>query len=318
VNIAIGSGRRLRATFVAFLTVSLMATLVVAETASARTLSERLATRTAAKLVRQQLADRERDLVEARISEGDRINRNVFRFLYDDLNREGEVCTAVIDVRLVPAGGNTVRARFLRGSNCERPGVESLAVRTASRAAARRYLRATPAVVRSVRRYVRDIEACERLDVPSDRQDEATLLLGAGLIQATVSPLAPTIDSFANTLQSLGLTEDQLIKGAAAWRDFLDGARSLPTLSPNACAVLAEWAANGYTDATAPVDFAALRTLTDRLQADGREVRRTARYLTQKGIDPLTAVEFTLEDLIGTTVVPDGDTGERAARILAR
>ena len=296
-----------------------MATLFVAETASAqRSLSERLATRTATKLVRQQLADRERDLVEARISEGDRVNRNVFRYLYDDLNRDGEVCTAVIDVRLVPAGGNTVRARFLRGSNCERPGVEALGVRTASRAAARRYLRAQPAVVRSVRRFVRDIEACERLDIPADRQDEATLLLSTGLIQATVVPLAPTIDSFATTLQSLGLTEDPLIKGAAAWRDFLDGARSLPTLSPNACAVLAEWAANGFTDATAPVDFAALRTLTARLQADGREVRRTARYLVQKGIDPLTAVEFTLEDLIGTTVVSDSDTRASAARVLAR
>jgi hypothetical protein len=218
----------------------------------------------------------------------------------------------------VRLSGRTIRGSFLRGSSCEAPGTQVLAVRNATRAAARQFVRAEPSAVRSVRRYTRAIEPCESLEVPADRRDEAALLLGAGLIQATFGPLEPTLEGFATTLNSLGLVEDQLVKGGAAWRDFVDGARSLPTLSPNACAVLAEWAANGFTDETAPVDFAALRTLMDRLEADGAEIRRTSRFLARGGIDPVTAVEFSFDDLVGTTVVSGSDVNSAAARILAR
>ena len=315
MNTAIGTGRRLRTALATALALTVLTTLVVVETASAATLSERLATRTATKLVKKQLADEDRNLVEARISVGERVSRNVYRFLYDDLNREGEICTGVIDVRL---SGTTIRGRFLSGSTCEAPGDGALAVRNATRAAARQFLRAEPALRRSVRRYTRAIAPCESLEVPTARRDEATLLLSTGLVQATFGPLAPTLDGFATTLGSLGLAGDQLEKGALAWRDFVDGARSLPTLSPDACAVLAEWAANGFSDETAPVDFAALRTLMDRLEADGAEVRRTSRFLARLGIDPLTAVEFSFDDLIGTTVVSGDDLNGAAARVLAR
>jgi hypothetical protein len=318
LNIALGTGR-LRAAFAALLTLTLLATLVVAETASARTLSERLATSTATKLVKKQLNDSKRKLVEARISAAERVDRNRFRFLYDDLNREGAVCNGTIDVRLVPAGGSTVRAKFV-GTKCAAPGDEALAFRTVARSAGRAYLRAQPALIRSVRRFVRNSEPCETLDVPNARQDEATLLLSAGLAQAANRPLDALLDDYAATLQSLAVTDAQLAKGASAWRDYVDGIRSLPALAPSACGVLAEWAANGYTDETAPVDFAALKTLFDRLQADGAEIRRTARYLATLGIDPVTAIEFTLDDLAdATTTIPDGSDGTtRGARRLVR
>jgi hypothetical protein len=317
LNIAIGTGRRLRAAFAALLTLSLLATLVVAETASARTLSERLAVNTADKLMKKQLRDKKRRLVEARIGTGERVNKNVFRFLYDDLNRQGEVCVGVIEVRLVPPGGNTVVARF-RGTKCARPGDEALAVRTVARAAGRSFVRSQSAIIRSVTRFIENAQACETLDVPADRQDEATLLLSTGLTQASVRPINRLLDDYASTLQSLGLGDTQLAKGAAAWRDFVDGYRSLPALRPGACSVLAEWAANGYTDATAPVDFAALTTLTERLSADGREIRRTARYLVAEGIDPVTGVEFTFDNLVGSIVLPSSDLNAAAARIIAR
>jgi hypothetical protein len=299
LNIAFGT-RRLRAAFAALLTLTLLSTLVVAESASARSLSERLATSTATKLVKKQLNDRKRNLVEARISTGERVDRNRIRFLYDDLNREGEVCAGTIDVRLVPAGGNTVRAKFA-STKCAAPGDEALAFRTVARSAGRAFVRAQPALVRSVRRFVRNSEPCETLDVPNDRQDEATLLLAAGLAQAANRPLNAMLDDYATTLQSLAATDQQLAKGAAAWRDYVDGIRSLPALAPSACAVLAEWAANGYTEETAPVDFTALKALFDRVKADGAEIRRTARYLARLGIDPVTAVEFTLDDLADVT-----------------
>jgi hypothetical protein len=317
LNIAIGTRGRLRAAFAALLTLSLLATLVVVETASARTLSGRLAERTATKLLKKQLSDRDRRLVEARISVGERVDKNTFRFLYDDLNRRGEVCVGTMEVRLVPSGGNTVRARF-RSTKCASPGEEALAFRTVARAAGSAFVRAQPAISRSVRRYARSSQPCESLDVPVDRQDEATLLLSTGLTQASTRPLTKLLNDYTATLQSLGVTDTQLMKGAAAWRDVVDGIRSLPALSRNACAVLAEWAANGYTDATAPVNFAGLRTLTDRLTADGRELRRTARYLANAGIDPLTASAFTLDDMVGSVVLPTEPVAQTAARILAR
>jgi hypothetical protein len=314
LKIAIGTGRRLRTALAALLALSLIATLVVAETASARTLSVKVAARTATQLMNKQLKDPKRKLVEARISVGVRVNGNSFRFLYDDLDRDGDVCAGVIEVRLVPPGGATVNARF-RETKCARPSDEALAFRTVARAAGRAFVRAQPELIRSVKRFVRNSKPCETLDIPAARQDEAALLLATGLTQATVRPVDKLLDEYAVALQSLNVTDAQLIKGAAAWRDFLDGTRSLPALAPSACAVLAEWGANGYSDATAPVDFAALRTLTQRLEADGQEVRRTARYLARQGIDPVTASEFALDDLIGSSVLPKGNRNAAAARI---
>jgi hypothetical protein len=315
LNIAIGSGRRLRAAFAASLALTLLTTLAVVEAAGAATLSERQATRTAAKLVKKQLADRERDLVEARISVGERVNRLRFQFLYDDLNSQGEVCTGVIDVR---RRGRTIRAAFLRGSSCSAPGADALAVRNTTRAAARFFARVDAKVRRSVRRYARATVPCESLEVPAARRDEATLLLGAGLVQATFRPIASLTDGYATALEALPVTDEQLRKGTAAWRDFVNSRGVLPALLPDACAVLVEWGANGFTDATAPVNFAELSTLMARMEADGAELRRTSRYLARLGIDPVTAATFSLDDLVGTAVVTGDEARKSAARVLAR
>lgn len=300
-----GKGRRLRAAFATLLALSMLGSLLVAQTASARTLSEGLAVKQATRLVEKQLEDRERKLVEARISVGERVDRSRFLFLYDDLSPEGVVCTGTIEVRLIPPGGNTVQARFLRNVDCERPGDEALAYRAAARFAGVAFARRERSVLRSVTRYIEQTQACETLKIPDERQDEALLLLSAGLTQATIRPLSGTLDDYASTLQALDATHTQLARGAAAWRDFVDGVRSLPKLRPGYCTALAEWGSNGYTDETAPVDFAALRALSKRLQADGAEVRRTARLLARLGIDPVTARVFTLDDLIGSTALGD-------------
>jgi hypothetical protein len=297
----IGRGGRLRAGLATLLALSLLASLALAQTASARTLSERLAVKQAARLMNKQLKDRKRRLVEARVSVGERVSKNRFVFLYDDLNRQGVVCTGTIDVRLVPPGGNKVVAQFLKNTKCARPGDEGLAFRAAARFAGAAFAKKERSVLRSVTRYVEQAQACEDLKVPDSRQDEALLMLSSGLTQATIRPLSGTLDAYAASLQSLNAVDPQLAKGAAAWRDYVDGVRSLPKFGTSYCTVLAEWGANGYTDETAPVDFEALRALSVRLQADGAEVRRTARYLTKLGVDPVTVNAFTLDDLIGNT-----------------
>jgi hypothetical protein len=291
----------MRALFATLLAVALLGSLVLTSTASARTLSERTATSQATRLMKKQLRDRDRRLVEARISVGRKVDNSRWRFLYDDLNRQGVVCTATIEVRLIPPGGNTIQSRFLRDSNCERPGDEPLAYRAAARVADLAFAKKERSILRSVSRYIDSAEACETLDIPDARQDEALLLLTTGLTQATIRPAQGVIDDYASTLQALAVTDPALASGAAAWRDYIDTVRALPKLEPSYCAALAQWGANGYTDESAPVDFAALRAIAVRLQADGAEVRRTGRYLRRRGIDPLTANAFTLDNLIGNT-----------------
>jgi hypothetical protein len=314
VNHAFGRGRLRVAVAAALLALSLMASMVVAQGAEARSLSSKQALKTATKLVKQQISKRK--LVEARISVGKRINRNRIQFLYDDLNRSGVVCTGTINVRLL--SNRVVRALFI-GPKCAAPGTEALAYRTVTRAAGRAFLQVEAAMRRSITRYTENAQACETLNVPANKTEDAALLLSTGFSTAALRPLDSVLNDYATTLQSLGVVDPQLAKGAAAWRDFVDGARSLPRFSPGACSVLAKWAQNGYSDATAPTDFAALRALHARLAADGAEVRRTSRYLAKLGIDPVTAVEFSLGDLIGaTSVAPSVTPAQAAQRLLAR
>jgi len=297
----IGRGGRLRAVFATLLALSLLGSLLLASTASARTLSERLAVSQATKLMKKQLKDRDRRLVEARISVGEKVSGSRWRFLYDDLNRQGVVCTGVIEVRLVPPGGNTVRAKFLPGSRCERPGDEGLAYRAAARFAAVAFAKKERSLLRGVTRYIEQAQACETLDIPDDRQDEALLLLNTGLTQATFRPVQGVLDDYASTLQSLAVVDPALASGATAWRDFVDTARALPKFQQGYCGALADWASKGFTDESAPVDFAALRAINERIKTDGAEVRRTSRYLRRLGIDPVTALAFTLDNFIGQT-----------------
>jgi hypothetical protein len=258
--------------------------------------------------MKKQLSDRSRRLVEARISVGDKVSSSRWRFLYDDLNRQGVVCNAVIEVRLT---SKALSARFLPGSECERPGDEGLAYRAAARFAGAAFDRRARSILRSVSRYTDSAQACETLDIPDNRQDEALLLLSTGLTQATIRPVQSILDDYATSLQSLAVVDPALASGASAWRDYVDTVRALPKLQPSYCAVLAEWGANGYTDETAPVDFAALQTIAQRIATDGAEVRRTGRYLRRLGIDPLTANAFTLGDLIRESAPSTGLVAKR-------
>ena len=296
----IGSQSRMRVALAALLAFTLLATLFVADSAEASShLTGKRAKAMANNLLEKQLRDRDRRLIEARVTSPRRVNRRVVRFRYDDLSRTGVVCTGTIQVR---RNGLRFSARFL-SSNCERPGEEALAFRAQSRVVAIRFLRKVRSVRRSVTRYTENAQACENLRVPENRQGEASLLLNTGLVQATTRPLWGTLDDYAGALQALNVTDPQLAAGAAAWRDYTDAVRSLPALSGGYCGALAEWARNDYSDATAPVDFDALLRIGERLRADRAEVRRTARYLRRLGVDPVTTNAFTLGDLIGDTPI---------------
>jgi hypothetical protein len=301
-----------RAFFATLLALSLLGSLMLASTASAATLSEKVAVKQATRLMNKQLNDRSRRLVEARISVGERRGKSRWLFLYDDLNRQGVVCNAVIEVRL---SSKALTARFLPNSKCNTISDEVLSYRAAARFAGTAFAKKRRSVLRSVTRYTDSAQACETLDIPNDRQDEALLLLSTGLTQATIRPELSVLDNYATALQSLGATDPTLAAGAAAWRDYVDTVRALPKLAPSYCDALGKWAKNGFTDETAPVDFAALASIAQRIQEDGAAVRRAGRFLRARGIDPLTSVEFTLDDIIRESAPSTGRVAKQARAV---
>ena len=302
----IGSRSRMRGLLAALTALALLATLFVADSANAQTLTSKRAKTMANSLLNKQLADKDRRLIEARISTPRRTSRRVIRFLYDDLNRQGVVCTGVIEVR---RSGRRFTARF-RTTECEQPGDEVLAFRAQSRVVATRFVRKEASVLRSIRRYARSAEPCEALDIPAERQGQASLMVSAGLLQATTRPLLGTLDDYSATLVALDVTDTQLAAGAAAWRDYTNALMGLGTPAGGWCNAFLEWRRAGYPEGSAPVDFDALRALATRLRSDAATVRATGRYLRRRGIDPLTANAFTLDDLIGETAIVEAAVGE--------
>jgi hypothetical protein len=310
--------RHPRVLIVALLTLALMlAAFVPADAGAARSPSYAIAKRLAVQLLNQQLHNKKRKLTEARITEGVKTKNGTWEFLYDDLSKDGVICTGVIAVRYKPAGGTRIVGNFLSGK-CERPGAEVLGFRTASRAADRSLLRSGPAVQRSLKAYARALKPCDSLQIPDNRQVEVARLLDAGQIEATVKPLDRTVDRFASALEAIGSQQTNLASGASAWRDFVDAERALPALSPNVCSVLRTWAKNNWTTETAPVDFEALTGLEERILADGRRVKRTARYLKGQGVDVLTVDAFTLRDLNSALFPPRVASAGKTVRALAR
>ena len=302
----------MRAVFATLLALSMLGSLMLVSSASAATLSEKEAVKQATRLMNRQLNDRSRRLVEARISVGERRSKSRWLFLYDDLNRQGVVCNAVIEVRLT---SKALTARFLPGSKCNTISDEVLSYRAAARFAGNAFVKKRRSVLRSVTRYTESAQACETLDIPNDRQDEALLLLSTGLTQATIRPEQSVLDNYATALQSLAATDPTLAAGAAAWRDYADTVRALPKLAPSYCDALAQWARNGFTDETAPVDFAALASIAQRIQEDGAAVRRAGRFLRARGIDPLTSIAFTLDDIIRESAPSTGLVAKQARAV---
>jgi hypothetical protein len=315
-----GRPRRLRASIIALLALALMATLApVNAYAAPRAPSKATADRLAKQLLKKQLKDASRQLVEARITLGVKNKRRgQWEYLYDDLSRNGDVCTALIVVKFKSQTSSTIRAGF-SDSNCENPGDEVLAFRTATRAYQRAEEKAAPALRRALRRFTSTLGTCDKIkSIPADRKDQADSLITADLLQSVIGPLGPPTDSFASALQAVGATDTQLAAGAAAWRDFVDASRALPAIDPDACSLLREWEANNWTPETAPVDFATLDPLMTRIGNDLTALKQTGRYLVRRGLDPVTASTFGGEDVLALLTLPTADSGSGSSKLAPR
>jgi hypothetical protein len=305
---------RLRAVLVGLLAVAVMATLLPAAAGAAtRSPRKAVAVKLATSLLKKQLKDNNRQLVEARLSEPVKTRKGAWQFLYDDLAKNGDICTAALVVKFKSPASNTVVASFVR-SNCENPGAEVLGIRSAARAFGKAAVKRAGALRDSLQTYEDTTDPCTRLKVPKASETQASQLLTIGLVRAVLGPFDAELDRYAKALQSVGATETHLVNGAAAWRDLVDTTRALPALEPDACSVLMAWAANDYSAETAPVDFAAVEAQTTRLEADIVQVAKTSRHLKRRGLDVGTVVDFSGAGLLDLLVVDSGSVTGKLQR----
>src|SRR4051812_16728542 len=153
VNMSRGRPRRLRAALAGLLAIAVMATLLpTAADAATRSPKRATAVRLAAQLLKKQLKDKSRGLVEARISDPAKTRKGAWEFLYDDLAKNGDICTAKLVVQFKSSKSNTIVASFT-GANCENPGAEVLGFRAASRAWGKAAARGSKALQESLQTY---------------------------------------------------------------------------------------------------------------------------------------------------------------------
>jgi hypothetical protein len=287
-----------------------MATLLPATAGAAvRAPKKSEAVKLATRLVKKQIKDKKRGLVEARISDPVKTRAGAWQCLYDDLAKNGDICTAKLVVKFQSSKSTTIVASF-SGSNCANPGPEGLGFRTAARGWGKAALKGEKKLRRSLQTYEDTTDQCTKLKVPKANREQAADLLTIGLVDAVTSPYNSQLDSYAKALTAVGAGDTELANGAAAWTDIVNTARALPKLDPDACSVLKAWAANDYSADTAPVDFTAVEAQFTKLSADITQVARTGRRLKRLGIDAGTVSDFAGAGLLDLLV--SGDSGSKS------
>jgi hypothetical protein len=281
--------------------------------ADAKALSYRTAKTLAKRLADKQV--RGRDVVSYHLLLPRRVSSSRITFQYDDRTADHVFCTALVIVdQKVSRRFTTTRARF-SGAACDGIPSEALKFEAIIRATQRELRANTPATVDAVDAVNRSARRCDSLKVPRSREDEANALLNIAVIEALEQPNDAALGTFSDALLAVNAKSTALHAGAIAWADYLATIRALPQVD-DPCALLKRWARNGYSNADAPIDFAAYRALDRRAAVDQRAIERAATRLASLGVFPNAAVGFTPEGLLRQLVAKTGITGGRQKVVL--
>jgi hypothetical protein len=286
-----------------------------AGTAQARVLSYPTARALAKELAQKQV--RGRDVVSFHLLAPRRVNANRIVFLYDDRTKDNVFCTARLIVSSVTRGRTTnISARFA-GQRCAAIPAGVLKFEALTRRAQRDVRANTADTLDALAVVNRSTKRCRSLKVPRSRARDAKALFDIALVEALERPNDAALGNFASGLLNANVSNARLAAGANAWFDFLDAARTLPTVD-DPCALLKEWKGNGFAAASAPIDFPTYRSLSRRAAADQRTIVRAARVMAASGAFPSAAVGFTTQGMLEQLAVRAGITGGQkvAARLL--
>jgi hypothetical protein len=283
---------------------------VGAAAAQARVLSYATATDLAKLLAQKQV--RGRDVVTFHLLKGKRVSATRIVFPYDDRTADNVYCTARVIVSSTTRGRTTrIRARFA-GQRCAGIPSDVLKFEAITRRAQRDLRANTAATLDALDSVKRSTKRCRSLKVPRSKVRDGKALFDIALVEALERPNDAALGDFASRLQAVRAKTAKLAAGADGWSDYLAAVRSLPTVD-DPCGALKDWKRAGFSAASAPIDFAAYRSLGRRAEADQRSIVRAARLMAQRGAFPNAAVGFTTDGMLQQLAVRAGITGGRKA-----
>jgi hypothetical protein len=273
-----------------------------AATAQAKGLAYKDAKALAKRLAEKQV--RGRNVVSFHLQRASRLSATKLVFPYDDRTANHVFCTARVIVRASTSGRTTtIKARFSRVACAGIPS-EVLKFEALTRSTQRELRANTAATVDALDAVKRSSRSCRNLTVPRSRTDEAEALFDIALVEALEQPNDAAVGSFVGSLVDAQVSNPTLAAGADSWADYLATVRALPDVS-DPCGTLKRWKRNGFTAATAPIDFAAYRALDRRAARDTRVIEKAASLMLSRGAFPNAAIGFT----------PDGMLLQKGARI---
>lgn len=266
-----------------------------------------------AKTLAKRLAEKQvrgRDVISYHLVEPRRIGDSRIVFEYDDRTANHVFCTATIIVQQRVRGRVTTTSARFADAECSGIPTEVREYEAIVRATQRELRANTPATVDAVEAVDRSLSRCRTLRIPSSREDEAEALIDIALVEALSQPNDAALGAFVDRLLAVDATNTALRAGAEGWADYLATIRALPQVD-DPCALLRQWSRDGWTNATAPIDFAAYRALDRRAAVDQRSIARAARYMALRGAYPNAALGFTPEGLLRQLSAEAGITGGR-------
>jgi hypothetical protein len=263
--------------------------------AEARVLSHRTAKELAKQLAEKQVHGR--DVISFHLGKAKRVSATRFVLRYDDRTKDHVFCTARIIVSSVTRGRTTtVSARFA-GQHCDGIPADVLKFEAITRRAQRELRAHTAQTLDALAVVKHSAKRCRSLRVPRARKRDAKALFDIALVEALERPNDAVLGRFVKRLRDADVSSARLAAAAGAWDEYLAVLRSLPTVD-DPCGALKAWKRAGFTASSAPIDFAAYRSLSRRADADERTIVRAARVMAARGAFPKAAVGFTTDGML--------------------
>jgi hypothetical protein len=231
---------------------------------------------------------RERSLVFTHLGKPIRRSPSRIDFRYEDRSTADVLCRARIVVRQTSGE----RHADLVGAKCHGIPSDVLGYEAATRRLIKSFPDYAKRVSRSMGRYDRGVADCDYISVPRDRADEVDLLFDLGFTYAFYKPLRTRLGSFAEALHDVHPSDPDLVAGMESWDNFLILFDELDPATQDPCAAVKEWAANDFSDESAPADFSELRVERQELRDEARRLRRVAKHLADAGAVRRTAIRF--------------------------
>jgi hypothetical protein len=277
--------RKVAASIVAVATLALLASAAGPAAADAA-LSVKSARHLAQKLADKQ--ERERDLKFTHLGRAHRRSSNRIDFPYRDRSEEDVLCNATI---VVTQSGSKRNAE-IRDVECDGIPGEILAYEKVTRKMRHRVRDRDDEIRESVGDYVRAVERCDDLTVPSKRRDEVTLLFDTAGTRAFYAPIRGVLDDFNVALHDVNGEDPRVTRGVDAWDRTLVLFDELPNATKHPCRAVRRWADHDFSSDSAPADFDELRVIRKQFGAQEQILNETARHLAEAGVFPAIAKAF--------------------------